>query len=536
MSTTGNPVDTEILIKILTAFESGGMDAAIATANELGKTVDKTSKEGDTLAAIMDLVNNKSADANTIFAGLSQTLHGGMGAVKGFGTAVKGLGSALGIATGPLSLLISTVQLGVTAWMAYTHHTEEAAEASRKAAEEAEAAAKQAAEALEKDMAAAADAVTAKLKGITDELKASVDQANKLSDATASVNDAQLGLELAELDAKLVGETDEEKIADIKQQKSRLKVERERERLDEEYAAQGREISAMDKAEQQAKGTADEKRNELDQAEKRWSDEQAAAEDRVSAAQKASKKAQEEWEVAQSPNSPVYDAAGLHGLQVAARAAEKEVGTAEAALKETTDRIANERAVLEHGIETANQNYDNLVAANAPQRQILQKQMDANRIKAQTLEVKSDASEHQYSIDTLGIYDRKQEAAAKAAAEKAAADKAAAEAEAAEREKNMSFDERLAHAQSLVIPEYQRDGQHYTEDVGRETKSRADSAIAEAATKIRDGENDAEVVEKLISTLQNLGAVIPDLGRLVTELDKMDGEIDQIRSQLNHLR
>lgn len=513
--------DQDVVIRIVTAFEKGGIEEAKKVAAELQRQLDGNSNAGKTLSGMMKIIEGDAGNAANVFKGLSSALKGGAGAVNGLASAVKGLGPILGMPLGPLNLLVTTVQLVVTGIQAWKNHAAEAAEASKKAAEEAEAAAKQAAEALEKDMAAAADAVTAKIQGITDELKASVDQAEKLSDAAAAVGDAQHELELARLDAKLVGVTDEGEKAKIKQEKTRLKAGWEREKLFADSDAKRRELGNMDYLEDQAKEEAAARNWDLSQAEHRWSGEEAAARSRLSDAQVALETAQGN----QSAPRTTYNPAEVQKLAIAAEQARREVAAAEAALKETTDRIANERSVLEKAADTANQQYDDLVAAHAPQRQIIQHQIDANTIKGQTIETALAASERQYDIDEQGREKANREADAKAQKEAAA-----------KRDKEMSVDDRIARAQGLVRQEQQVGEKLYGGAPGIETQRRAQSAIADAGRQIAAGQDDAQVITQLIDTLRNLGAVIPDLGRLVTELDKMDGAIDQIRSQLAHLR
>ena len=519
--------DQDVVIRIVTAFEKGGIEEAKKVAAELQQQMDGNSDAGKTLSGMMKILDGDAGNAANVFKGLSSALKGGTGAVNGLASAVKGLGPILGVPLGPLNLLVASVQAVVTGIQAWKNHSEKAAEATKKAAEEAEAAAKQAAEALEKDMAAAADAVTSKFKAITDELKASVDQAEKLSDATAALGDAQHELELARLDAKLVGVTDEDEKAKIKQEKTRLKAGWERQKLFDDSAAKRGELANMDYLEDKAKEEAASANWDLTQAEHRWTDEQAAAESRLSAAQVALETAQGNQAASHRDPSAAYNPAEAQKLAIAAHQAQQEVEAAEAALTETTGRIARERAVLEAAADKANQQYDNLVATHAPQRQIIQKQIDTNTIKGQIIETNLFASEHQYDLDSQA----RQKAADEAKKEKA-------RDEVVERDKNMSVDNRIARAQGLVRQEQRVGEKLYGGEPGIETQRLAQTAIAEAGRQIAAGQDDAQVITQLIATLRNLGAVLQSggLGRLVTELDKMDGEIDQIRSQLAHLR
>ena len=84
-----------------------------AAAGELKKEVDANSDAGKALSGALDLLNGKGQNAGDVFKGLTGILKGGQSAASGFSSVVKGLGSALGIAAGPLALLTTGIGLAV---------------------------------------------------------------------------------------------------------------------------------------------------------------------------------------------------------------------------------------------------------------------------------------------------------------------------------------------------------------------------------------------------------------------------------------
>lgn len=522
--------DQDVVIRIVTAFEKGGIEEAKKVAAELQQQLDGNSNAGKTLSGMMKIIEGDAGNAANVFKGLSSALKGGAGAVNGLASAVKGLGPILGMPLGPLNLLVTTVQLVVTGIQAWKNHAAEAAEASKKAAEEAEAAAKQAAEALEKDMAVAADAVSAKIKGIVDGLKAGVDQANKLADATAAIDDAQLGLELAQLDEQLVGEKNEDRRAEIEQQKKRLRASREGVKLLMEIANKQGEISLMDQQESRAKTVFEEAQQDLSKTEERLGKVESAAKSSYVSALKEVKQAEKNRDLAKA----MLGFAGEYEDQL--ELARKKADTAAAYLGRISKLVDRELGTKQSEVSSARQAWEDLVAEHAPRREILQKEIDAGQIKVQTSDVNYRTLEKQYAFDARDRAKAENDRIDKNTIDAASAFAEARRKAAAKRDKEMSVDDRIARAQGLVRQEQQVGEKLYGGEPGIETQRRAQSAIADAGRQIAAGQDDAQVITQLIDTLRNLGAVIPDLGRLVTELDKMDGEIDQIRSQLAHLR
>lgn len=519
--------DQDVLIKILTAFESGGIDAAKKAAQELKTTVDANSDSGKALSGIMDMLNNKSGDAATVFKGLSGIMRGGTGVANGLATAVKGLGGALGMAAGPLAILTTAVMAGVTAWQSYKQKQEEAAEAARKAAEEQKKAAEEFAKSLEETAQKSATGVHDEVMGIADGLKEAAKRAKELDDALAAIDDAQLGLELAELDSQLVGEKDEGKKLLIEQKKKRLKAGRERQKQEAVIAGIAREIGDLDQAEWAANGKVDETTFALNTAEDAWNHDMATASSKTKNAsavlRKAKEARREQGLILMHQVSPDFEASKKYDvLDLEYKAAKARFDEAMAEQKEIERRIAQERAELEGQVKGAKQAAEELKAANDPQRQILEKKQRAELLKLKTMDVKGTTSEEQYALDAQDADKKAREEKKKKAREAAIA-----------RDKAMSGEARIGRMKGLVEARQIVGDESYAGYPGIYTKQNAEAAIEDAANKIKDGEDDAKVVQQLLQTLQKMGAVIPRLGVLVNELDKMDGQIDGLARQLD---
>lgn len=541
--------DQDVLIKILTAFDSGGIDAARNAAQSLKETLDDNSDSGKNLTGIMDVLNDSSGGAETALKGLLGVMKGGSGAASGLATAIKGIGSALGVAAGPIGLVATLVGVAVSAWQSYKQKQEEAAEATKKAAEDAKKAAEDFAKALDDVAKQSAAGVREEVKGIADELKGAADRAKELDDAMASIDDAQLGLELAELDAQLVGETDEGKRAELEQQKRRLRADHEKRKLQKDLADKQAEMDLMDSQEAAARKVTDEKSSDLNLSQARWGQESDAASAELSRAGLAAEEAENAYNAQRSKMK--HDAAGnvlagplvgrinaaaqfkeLKDLEKQRDEAKVRFEAAAIAQEETEQRIAQERTAAQAAYDEARQNESSIKSANDHRRQVLQANMDATKIKLQTADVTSQSSEKQYDIQRNDIIDKDTEKAAQAVA--AAAEEARNKAVA--RDKAMSGEERIGRMQGLVAPMQKVGDQYYGGAAAGDTQQKAQTAIADAATRIQAGEEDQKVVDELVGTLQKLGAVIPNLGRLVTELDKMDGKIDGLQTQLDKLR
>lgn len=515
--------DQDILIKVLTAFESGGIDAAKKAAQELKTTVDANSDSGKVLSGIMDMLNNKSGDAATVFKGLSGIMRGGTGVANGLATAVKGLGGALGMAAGPLAILTTAVMAGVTAWQSYKQKQEEAAEAARKAAEEEKQAAEELAKSLDEAAKNAAAGARAEVKGIVDDLTAAAKRAKELDDALSAIDDAQLGLELAELDAKLVGEQDEGKRAEIEQQKKRLKAGRERQKLEASLVDMNGEMSLMSDQEAAAQKKAEQKAAALEEAETQWKND---AEWAYGGAIKELRQTERNRDMAKG----MFGFAGDYEKQV--EDARKKADEAEANLKNYKEQHEAERTAMKAEIEAARKAAEDLKAANDQRRKVLQANIDATQIKLQTADIVSQSSESKYILDRNEAIDK--DTAKAAEWYRKGQEDVKKEAEA--RDKAMSYEDRVLLAQGFVAPMQRVGGQYYDGDAAGNVPQMAKDAIADAAEKIKEGKEDREVFQQLIVTLQNLGAVIPNLSGLASCLDKIDGQIDGLKREAADLQ
>lgn len=105
----------------------------------------------------------------------------------------------------------------------------------------------------------------------------------------------------------------------------------------------------------------------------------------------------------------------------------------------------------------------------------------------------------------------------------------------AEREANMAPGDRLRRLQGSVQAYADLPGQGRAGgDVGRATQARAREAIEDAGARIQSGEDDTQVIDQLVETLKQLGAVLVPMARLRSELDALDGKIEEVKGQLKY--
>ena len=199
MSDTAN---SEILIKILTAYDSGGITAAQKAVQDLKSSVDTTSQSGGTLSGVLEAMSGKGQSAGQIFAGLSTTFKTGGANAQSMTAVVKGLGGALGIAAGPAAALGAAVGLIVSAVQAYKEHREAAAQAAEKAAEREKAAAEKAKKAIEDLDKARVDAARRAVADLKEELDGATNAAKGTRSALDALEDSQLAVEIAGIDAQ----------------------------------------------------------------------------------------------------------------------------------------------------------------------------------------------------------------------------------------------------------------------------------------------------------------------------------------------
>lgn len=491
---------TDILIRILTAYEAGGMEAAKRAAEDLAQSVDTSTDAGKTLAGVQELMNSKGNDAQKIFRGLSGVMRGGAGAVSGFSSAIQGIGSAIGIATGPLSLLSGAIMLGVTAWQKYQDEQRKALEET---AAKAQAAAEEAKKHLEELDKTRLDAAKSAAEGLKESLKAAADEATRTRKEMDELDDAETARDLARIDmqeakGELTSDEATMKRAEIRSDAADRKAEREAAVLDaEEKRLADTYAAAADEAGKATQTLAD--------AEKALAD----AHDELAAAQKAQNRPGMGWIAAGEAAERVKNA--KTGVRTA-RAAEEEAKTLAIAAKAREEEAAAQQAAAMPGIEHKR----TLLAINQEARGYGREEALATYEKQSAERIE------------------RENAALKKAKEDASQKK---RQDAIDRDKGRTVDERIAYAQGFVQNAQAVGGEVYRGgQSGAETKARANAAIEAAGREIAAGGDDLAVIQKLVSALEQMGAVVSNYRTLISQLDKMDGKIDHVASQFQNSR
>lgn len=503
--------DQEILIKILTAYEGGGIDAAKRAATDLQATVSKNSSAGKELAAVQSLMNNNAGKAAQIFNGLSGVMRGGMDSATSLTTALRGVGAVLGV-SGPIAIALSTVGLLATGIMQWKRKAEEAGEAARKAGEEQAKAAEDARKALEDLNKAKQDAVVAEVTAISERLTTAAAAAKELRDTLATMENAQLELEFARLDQAVAkGEMSKE---DAGFTKARRKVETERGQLERavagEQAGKAGQSSAINEARASAAAA------------------QAAAEQAEAAAA----------------------AAATARAEADAKAKETERIFGGTFLKENQDKVDRAKAEAEAAAEVeraARQDADDASVASAGATGAIDKVMEQARAEIDKANQRIAVLETQIATKNVLLTNTAigktsttaaREQAAAAEQEKLRAERAEAARKAREEaEANLPPEARLARAKRAgVAPGQRLAGTTYIGEAAGNTQDMAREAIDAAGRKIMAGEDDAAVIAQLVQTLQRLGAIIPNWSRLQSELDLLDGKIDLVAAQTKNNR
>ena len=247
MSDTAN---SEILIKILTAYDSGGITAAQKAVQDLKSSVDTTSQSGGTLSGVLEAMSGKGQSAGQIFAGLSTTFKTGGANARSMTAVVKGLGGALGIAAGPAAALGAAVGLIVSAVQAYKEHREAAAQAAEKAAEREKAAAEKAKKAIEDLDKARVDAARRAVADLKEELDGATNAAKGTRSALDALEDSQLAVEIAGIDAQEKSGALDSDTADYLRTKARAASEdrKDQRALDDLRAEEDRLTAARDQS------------------------------------------------------------------------------------------------------------------------------------------------------------------------------------------------------------------------------------------------------------------------------------------------
>lgn len=499
-------IDHDVLIRVLTAFEKGGIDAAKQAAKELKESMADTSSEGALLNGMLEMMNKDGKSAGNVLAGLSEILKNGTASAGGFVKVINGIAPALGLATGGVSLLIGAISLCIQLWNDHKKAEEEAAEAAQKAAEERAAAIKKHAAELDKIKLDAINGEVKKLKEGLDEVK---DAAQKTCDRLSSMEDSQLELEYAMIDNQLAnGEITEEEATFRKAQKkseaAAKKDAREMADLDAEWQ---RLVDAADKTEEAATAAAE----AADQANKELADAKAQLAE-ASAAKKGLG----------------YIAAGEQQQKI--NAAKANVAAKTKAAEDADVALAAANAAKEAAA-------DELFGRGADvsvRREVLSNQAQARLYTQQTAETAFTKAAEKRAND--------EKAAAEAEAQRKAKEKAEKEAE-DEKNRLQAFLGRTDHlqaAQGMVRNAADAgfgNGQIVLGGAaGEEAQAKGREAIAAAAQRIQEGENNQQVITDLCATLQKLGTVVSNWTGIVAHLDALDGKLDIVSRQIKNSR
>lgn len=500
--------DSDVVIRIVTAFENGGIEAAKKEAEALKKEIDITSTAGETLAGAMELLSSKGQDAGKVLGGLSDVLRGGIGSAGGFMKVVQGLGGALGMAAGPLSLLASGIGLAVNAWHEYKTAQEEAAEAARKAAEEqaraaeeakkaAQEAADAATKAISEGISAAAGRARDKIKEITDGFNEATSASKALDDALSALADAQLGLELAQINQQIATASPEGK-AQLEQQKVQLKAARENEKIQSEVDQASAQLLALDQGEYAAMQAKEQAATGISMKDLNA---YTSARDTLAAGQKELEKVQEQIRTGEKKE-------GADAMQKSRVERWQAEFNAVAGSRGELGGLIGERA---EAYLAAVQAESDLQAANVPQRQILQTQLQAAQIRQQTkaVETTTEASRIQREYEA-----------------QAATEKPVETPPEEPPAPTVSGLWRSASGQIQRGQEYK--GQNYDIDNGK-IQQQAREALANAGKAMAEGKasDDAKIISDLVAALEEMGARIADRNAMLRDLQQAVGLMRQ---------
>lgn len=270
----------DILIKILTAFDAGGIDAAKKAATELSKEMKDNSKESEELSFWMKLMEKDAGKAARIFGGLTGALNGSISGVRGLSTALRTFAGIMG-ASGPVMLAISAASFALTGLIKLYNAKKEAAEAAAKAAKDAaeatakaeEDAAERAAKAIEELNQVKAEAIKKEIDAVTQRLNLANAAAKNLNAELAARESAELGLQFANID--LAVENNEMTEIDARYEKARLRLEMEKTQLRRDQNTANEAVAAAEKEKEDAAVAAREARAAANEA-KRLEDEAIA--------------------------------------------------------------------------------------------------------------------------------------------------------------------------------------------------------------------------------------------------------------------
>ena len=504
--------DQDILIRILTAYEGGGIDAAKKAVSDLSVEGGRSAEKTKGLNEVLDLLDKRGQNGAEAIRGLLSVMKGGPDSI---GAVSNGISKLAGMLGGGGLLMIAIAAAGNAIgnlYQLWVEKNEEAAAAAKQASEEQVKAVEDAKKALEDLNKAKVESVKENVRQIAAGLTEAASKAKELRDALSTLENANLELEFARIDqAVAMGLMSKEDAAFAKASR---KVETERGQLQRELAGEQAFVGAQSDA--------------INEARSKATAAQLAAEEALAKAESASSSRKSADEKAAEAER-IYGQSIMEDHQKIVRKAKEDAAAAaeaESQAKGDADRASIASAGASGAVDQAMQN------ARA--------EIEKANQRIAVLETRIATQNVLLTNTTIG----KTSAAAQASAEKkAGADSAEARRQkdeadaAASAEANMPPEERLARAVRLGVGPGQRvGGQLYVGAAAGDTQQKARAAIGEAGQKIMAGADDAKVVEDLVETLRALGAVIPNWARLRTELDALDGKIELVRSQTKNNR
>ena len=509
--------DQDVLIRIVTAYEKGGIEEAKKEAAALKKEVDANSSAGQTLESVSKGMETNARQAAGAFKDLSNAMKGGEGALQSAGQAAQKFGSMLGVG-GPVMIGIGIVVQALQAWQSKME------EQARKVEEFAQ----RCADELDKIRQVKFDESVAQIKAMAGEIDAATKSARDLDTAMAGLEDAQLGAALAGIDAQLATETDPQKIFELNQQKAQLKYDAEIKKMQGQIDAMQREI---DDADSKTAGV----QAELDYATKRrdmagtrnaaWLQEEQDKEAELAAAYREAEKARLQTAAGHSPFSKAY------------RDADKVAADAEKAWQDQREKIP----LVQHQInqETTARN----VAVEAAQQAVDQYAKKAEDIRAlrtidiQAARTRMDTATTQHQT-AQGIASRANDARIANDAQ-AKADEAAAKAEAAAHPPRA-----LSREVGGMVGIGQRDarGQLYDVDVDggavrRQAMGTLKAAVDSAVASKGGDAEEAGIIAQAVDALESMGAnLLADKQQINAKLQELVNAIQKVEQQVKNGR
>ena len=465
--------EAEVLIKILSAFDKGGTEAAKAALNEVAKTCGKTSQQTQVAASAFDLLSKNGRQGANAIKSLTQAARGGPGAIDACGQAVQQLAGMLG-AGGPWMIAIGAAVAGIKL---FVDHLNKQKEEAKKAAEEAKAAATEAANyaASLKDIenSSLADTVQ-QFEDLTSAAKDAADQASRVADTMLALEDAKAAQQIAEIEGSIAREKDPAmieryrgEIAQIKSDTAQRKIAGQSAKLDAEESRLKGNVEAA----------------------------QAAYDDAMAGGTGTG--------YLKRYNAVLADQ-NFHPELTTSKSGQAQ--RAVLAQDEARARLKGEQEGAKLDLDAANKALQNFQQVAYYQRQIF----DAQK---QTIAQQADTTSYKTSQ------------AVAAAETKNAEDKAAKDAaEAAARQQAwIAHPGHLAAAQGLVRNAADSglgDGTIVLGGVaGERAQAQGRAAIAEAGARIQAGENNQQVIDDLCATLDKIGSVITNMSALKSHLD-----------------